>query len=177
MSFGHLTGAYTYRSFLDRPTANPPEILWAEGELFHRVQPDEAIAGQQRFPANLVAQPKAILDLTCQAVDDCVDFWFAAHEGIHPGEVKARRARGLDWFARGPSVRKADSFDWRRAGGGGDHGSHGAHGSGTNELTTLCEVMTILRETRAPQSALAVPRATEASSFAAVILVLQRNGM
>lgn len=34
MAFEHLTGTYTYRSFLDRPTGSPTEILWAEGELF-----------------------------------------------------------------------------------------------------------------------------------------------
>lgn len=67
MAFEHLTGTYTYRSFLDRPTGSPDEILWAEGELFLRVEPDRSITGQLRFPADPAAPAKAILDITGQA--------------------------------------------------------------------------------------------------------------
>lgn len=110
-------------------------------------------------------------------VDGCVDVWFAAHEAIHPGEVQAQQVRGIDWFAPGPWVRKTDPFDWPGAGGGGHHGSHGAQSGSVDELNTLREVMSILQEALAPPSALAVPRAPEASSFASAILEFQRTDM
>lgn len=67
MAFENLTGTYTYRSFLDQPSGSPAEILWEEGELFLRVQPDGTIAGQLRFPADPVAPAKAILDVSGRA--------------------------------------------------------------------------------------------------------------
>jgi hypothetical protein len=78
-------------------------------------------------------------------VDDCVGVWFAAHEAAHPGQIQQQEIRGISWFAPGPWVLKADPFDWPGAGDSHGHGGHyGGHNG--NEVTTLEQVMAILKE-------------------------------
>ncbi len=77
-------------------------------------------------------------------VDDCIDVWFQAHDVAHPGQVKKKEVRGIPWFEQGNWVVKDDPFDWP---GAGDHGGHHGHGHhGPSELTTLEEVMALLKE-------------------------------
>ena len=63
MTFEHLTGHYTYRSYLNRETGAPDELLWAEADLFLRIEPDGNITGQLAFPAEANAPRREILDV------------------------------------------------------------------------------------------------------------------
>ena len=92
-------------------------------------------------------------------VDNCIDAWFRAHEGAHPGVVKPCKVREIPWFETGSWVVKADPFDWPHPKDG--HGGHGGHG-GADEVRDLESVMARLKEIagRAP-SAGAVAPATE----------------
>lgn len=64
MSFEIWNGHYTYRSYLNLTSGNPNELLWAEGDLFLRIEPDGSIAGQLGFPAEQNAPERALLDIT-----------------------------------------------------------------------------------------------------------------
>lgn len=71
-------------------------------------------------------------------VDDCIDFWFEAHEKAHPGEVAAKEVRGVNWFTSKCWVVKDEPLDWPGAGQGHEHNS--------SEIETLESVMNILKE-------------------------------
>jgi len=67
MMYQDFVGTYTYRSFLNLETGSPEDLLWAEGELFLRIEPDGVITGQLAFPSDAAAPKKAILDVVGQA--------------------------------------------------------------------------------------------------------------
>ncbi len=88
-------------------------------------------------------------------VDDCIGAWFAAHEAAHPSQVRPQEVRGIPWFAQGSWVIKADPFDWPGAGVSHDSGGHHG-GHHVNEVTTLEQVMAILKEVKDRPSPTAV---------------------
>lgn len=67
MTFENLTGSYTYRSFRNEISGGIADLLWAEGELFLRLEPDGTITGHLSFPAEATAAEKAFMDITGRA--------------------------------------------------------------------------------------------------------------
>lgn len=102
-------------------------------------------------------------------VDACIDIWFQAHEALHPGEVQQKDVRGIEWFEPGKWVRKADPFDWPRAGHDGHH-----HHADHDELAILREVIAILDNELSPTSVAEMRTDTHISGFAADIIKLQQ---
>jgi hypothetical protein len=80
-------------------------------------------------------------------VDDRIEDWFRAHEAAHPGAVRPRAHKGVDWFERGDWVDTATPFDqpdwW-------DHGGHGGHGGshGGDEEKQIEEMLAVLEVVR-----------------------------
>jgi len=64
MSTHDLAGYYTYRSFLNRPTGRPEELLWGEGELLLFVDEEGSVSGTLAFPADAGERQKSIMDVS-----------------------------------------------------------------------------------------------------------------
>ncbi len=61
-------------------------------------------------------------------IDDRIENWFAAHERIHPGQIKRIEKGGVKWFDQGQWVHVEHPWVWPKSLGGSDHGhGHGDH--------------------------------------------------
>lgn len=64
MNIDNIIGYFTYRSFRNQPIGTPNELLFGEGELLLFISDEGAISGTLAFPAEAVAEQKAIMDLS-----------------------------------------------------------------------------------------------------------------
>jgi hypothetical protein len=71
MSPQDLTGAYTYRSFLNQPEPAPDfdSLRFGEAELSIAVAQDGSVTGTLAFPADPEASDRAFMDMTGRATD------------------------------------------------------------------------------------------------------------
>jgi hypothetical protein len=75
MDIRHLSGYYTYRSFIDTPAPvnDFNKIRFAEAELYIHVQLDGTLSGTLSFPANPGSSEKAIMDIEAGRVKPELD--------------------------------------------------------------------------------------------------------
>jgi hypothetical protein len=83
-------------------------------------------------------------------VDDCIEDWFRAHEAAHPGSVKRRVHKDVEWFEKGEWVatdKPFDQPDWWDYDHHGGHGHHHGHdGDDQRKVDEMLAVMELIRQ-------------------------------